>query len=210
MFRGSAPRPCRGSPRGIPDRRSGLKPRMSSSAHKYAGEVWRGSAPPAARFAQQSATKPCRESDFASKQRSRPEHGSRHDGGYHGQTYQTRRSRLLSRSSLNAAGLSRPRRASKPACKRCMGDVELQEKLGRNDPCPCGSGQRFKRCCLKSGAYDGSRREYYFPRAPVTRRSNFTPPAPYVGRPRPPSHQFPSRSAGSRPRSRRRKSRRLR
>jgi hypothetical protein len=21
-------------------------------------------------------------------------------------------------------------------------------KVGRNDPCPCGSGQKFKRCCL--------------------------------------------------------------
>jgi SWIM/SEC-C metal-binding protein len=20
-------------------------------------------------------------------------------------------------------------------------------KIGRNDPCPCGSGQKFKRCC---------------------------------------------------------------
>ncbi|WP_246114857.1 SEC-C metal-binding domain-containing protein [Rubripirellula tenax] len=27
----------------------------------------------------------------------------------------------------------------------------LEEKLGRNDLCPCGSGQRFKRCCLRSG-----------------------------------------------------------
>jgi SEC-C motif-containing protein len=24
------------------------------------------------------------------------------------------------------------------------GDKELIEKLGRNDPCPCGSGQRFQ------------------------------------------------------------------
>ena len=21
-------------------------------------------------------------------------------------------------------------------------------KIGRNDPCPCGSGRKFKRCCL--------------------------------------------------------------
>jgi uncharacterized protein YchJ len=21
-------------------------------------------------------------------------------------------------------------------------------KVGRNDPCPCGSGQKFKKCCL--------------------------------------------------------------
>ena len=25
------------------------------------------------------------------------------------------------------------------------GDIELIEKLGRNDPCPCGSGKRFPR-----------------------------------------------------------------
>ena len=22
------------------------------------------------------------------------------------------------------------------------------EKVGRNDPCPCGSGKKYKRCCL--------------------------------------------------------------
>ena len=33
------------------------------------------------------------------------------------------------------------------------GDKELVEKLGRNDLCPCGSGKRFKKCCLKSGCF---------------------------------------------------------
>ena len=42
------------------------------------------------------------------------------------------------------------------------GEKELTEKLGRNDLCPCGSGRRFKKCCLKSGRYDGSLRAYYF------------------------------------------------
>jgi len=23
-------------------------------------------------------------------------------------------------------------------------------KLGRNDPCPCGSGKKYKRCCMTS------------------------------------------------------------
>ena len=32
-------------------------------------------------------------------------------------------------------------------------DKELVEKLGRNDLCPCGSGKRFKKCCLKSGRF---------------------------------------------------------
>ena len=33
------------------------------------------------------------------------------------------------------------------------GDKLLEEKLGRNDLCPCGSGKRFKQCCLKSGRF---------------------------------------------------------
>ena len=33
------------------------------------------------------------------------------------------------------------------------GDKELCEKLGRNDPCPCGSGLLFKKCCLKTGCF---------------------------------------------------------
>ena len=33
------------------------------------------------------------------------------------------------------------------------GDKELAEKLGRNDLCPCGSGKRFKKCCLDSGCF---------------------------------------------------------
>ncbi|PWG62536.1 hypothetical protein DEM34_12175 [Spiribacter halobius] len=23
-------------------------------------------------------------------------------------------------------------------------------KVGRNEPCPCGSGQKYKRCCLRT------------------------------------------------------------
>ena len=26
---------------------------------------------------------------------------------------------------------------------------EQQKKVGRNDPCPCGSGKKYKRCCGK-------------------------------------------------------------
>jgi uncharacterized protein YecA (UPF0149 family) len=33
------------------------------------------------------------------------------------------------------------------------GQKELTEKLGRNDLCPCGSGKRFKKCCLESGYF---------------------------------------------------------
>jgi uncharacterized protein len=27
-------------------------------------------------------------------------------------------------------------------------DLKTRPKVGRNDPCPCGSGRKYKRCCL--------------------------------------------------------------
>jgi preprotein translocase subunit SecA len=27
-----------------------------------------------------------------------------------------------------------------------------QERIGRNDPCPCGSGKKYKNCCLRRDA----------------------------------------------------------
>jgi SWIM/SEC-C metal-binding protein len=27
--------------------------------------------------------------------------------------------------------------------------VRVDEKIGRNDPCPCGSGKKYKKCCGK-------------------------------------------------------------
>jgi uncharacterized protein YecA (UPF0149 family) len=41
----------------------------------------------------------------------------------------------------------------KRGVRKVHGDKLLEEKLGRNDLCPCGGGQRFKRCCLKSGRF---------------------------------------------------------
>jgi len=29
------------------------------------------------------------------------------------------------------------------------GKVQFR-KVGRNDPCPCGSGKKFKKCCMQS------------------------------------------------------------
>ena len=31
--------------------------------------------------------------------------------------------------------------------------LELIEKLGANDPCPCNSGRRFKKRCRSSGRF---------------------------------------------------------
>jgi preprotein translocase subunit SecA len=30
--------------------------------------------------------------------------------------------------------------------------VKKQEKVGRNDPCPCGSGKKYKKCCGANNA----------------------------------------------------------
>ncbi len=27
-------------------------------------------------------------------------------------------------------------------------EVESKKKIGRNDPCPCGSGKKYKKCCM--------------------------------------------------------------
>ena len=32
--------------------------------------------------------------------------------------------------------------------------VKKKVKVGRNDPCPCGSGKKFKHCCIDKGIYD--------------------------------------------------------
>ena len=32
--------------------------------------------------------------------------------------------------------------------------VREYDKIGRNDLCPCGSGKKYKNCCLKSGKYE--------------------------------------------------------
>lgn len=27
--------------------------------------------------------------------------------------------------------------------------IRGQSKVGRNEPCPCGSGKKYKKCCIK-------------------------------------------------------------
>jgi SEC-C motif len=38
-------------------------------------------------------------------------------------------------------------------------------KVGRNDPCPCGSGKKFKKCCLNAGT------DFAYPGAPPPERA---------------------------------------
>jgi uncharacterized protein YecA (UPF0149 family) len=37
--------------------------------------------------------------------------------------------------------------ASKPASN--VIDFASKQKVGRNEPCPCGSGKKYKKCCAK-------------------------------------------------------------
>ncbi len=30
----------------------------------------------------------------------------------------------------------------------------MNSKIGRNDPCPCGSGKKYKKCCMAIGTQD--------------------------------------------------------
>ncbi|XNM49082.1 SEC-C metal-binding domain-containing protein [Escherichia coli] len=34
-----------------------------------------------------------------------------------------------------------------PQEKAVQQPIKAEEKPGRNDPCPCGSGKKFKQCC---------------------------------------------------------------
>lgn len=34
---------------------------------------------------------------------------------------------------------------------RLSGQARAQERPGRNDPCPCGSGKKYKKCCMPKG-----------------------------------------------------------
>lgn len=34
--------------------------------------------------------------------------------------------------------------------QKASGTIRKDKKVGRNDPCPCGSGQKYKKCCGKN------------------------------------------------------------
>jgi hypothetical protein len=60
---------------------------------------------------------------------------------------------LLSRSCPSGVEASLSETNVKWGRRVVHGDKEVNEKLGRNDPCPCGSGRMFKRCCRNSGFF---------------------------------------------------------
>ena len=32
---------------------------------------------------------------------------------------------------------------------KLLAQIKADKKIGRNDPCPCGSGKKYKNCCGK-------------------------------------------------------------
>jgi len=44
---------------------------------------------------------------------------------------------------VSAAAAGHPGRVSDP--------IRAPRRIGRNEPCPCGSGKKYKRCCLLGG-----------------------------------------------------------
>jgi tetratricopeptide (TPR) repeat protein len=50
----------------------------------------------------------------------------------------------------SAQGGQPPRPAPRPQPLRRAPPPAPSGKVGRNDPCPCGSGRKFKNCCLRS------------------------------------------------------------
>jgi preprotein translocase subunit SecA len=47
-----------------------------------------------------------------------------------------------------ASGVTR----SRGAPERRPEGARSGQKVGRNEPCPCGSGKKYKKCCLAKGA----------------------------------------------------------
>jgi preprotein translocase subunit SecA len=45
---------------------------------------------------------------------------------------------------------SRPRPSPPPVTPPLVLYPDKSDRVGRNDPCPCGSGKKHKRCCMRS------------------------------------------------------------
>lgn len=44
--------------------------------------------------------------------------------------------------------------ANKVSFKKVKTQVREYRKIGRNEKCPCGSGKKYKNCCLSSNKYE--------------------------------------------------------
>ena len=50
------------------------------------------------------------------------------------------------RTEKDGIGSTAPQAPNAPAAERHMEPIRVDKQVGRNDPCPCGSGKKFKQC----------------------------------------------------------------
>jgi len=70
----------------------------------------------------------------------------------------TNPSNAASASQETAPQVRPPAHVHGPNCSHAHHDEHTKEvpfarsspKVGRNDPCPCGSGKKLKKCCVKA------------------------------------------------------------
>ena len=68
-------------------------------------------------------------------------------------------------------------------------------KAGRNDPCPCGSGKKYKKCCLAKDQEASSRQTAVIPPAPSSVAPPRPVPFPTQQHPKPVGPTAPARAA---------------
>ncbi|MDG2517383.1 SEC-C metal-binding domain-containing protein [Lysobacter soli] len=57
--------------------------------------------------------------------------------------------RWVSRDEISTEELPRLQQSAEELRLRRLAKASSAGKVGRNDPCPCGSGKKFKKCCLR-------------------------------------------------------------
>jgi uncharacterized protein len=64
-----------------------------------------------------------------------------------------RREQLIAGAAAGVRGIYRHFETKRLHEKKQLGETTVRRiapKIGRNDPCPCGSGKKFKQCCGKN------------------------------------------------------------
>ena len=56
--------------------------------------------------------------------------------------------RMADFKNANIAAFSHESAGLTPAAA-LQASATMSKSVGRNDPCPCGSGKKFKKCCLQ-------------------------------------------------------------
>jgi uncharacterized protein YecA (UPF0149 family) len=56
----------------------------------------------------------------------------------------------VEKQRLEAEVAERERLLARRPSPRPIPESTRPNRLGRNDPCPCGSGKKFKHCCMRT------------------------------------------------------------